>query len=59
MPTQNKTRCQDVITCPHCEYKFRDSRDLHIFDKNDLECRDCGRFFFLRVHNKVTYTTTK
>lgn len=53
-------RRQELITCPHCQHKFKDSWE-YCDDENEvqLDCESCSKQFLLYVEWEIFYTTRK
>lgn len=47
----------DVVVCPHCGYKFRDSWEFR--DAQEVDWCECGKSFFMVRNTTVTYSTRK
>lgn len=53
-----ETDYTDLITCPYCGYKDRDSWEFGE-DYGEWDCGHCGETILVSRHVHVTYSTRK
>lgn len=50
-----KSNCENAITCPYCGYEFMDSWEFNDCINERIECQECGKEFDLEVETKIEY----